>query len=179
VALCGLMAAGCSREPGAHPNEVLFWRIASSEVAFGEQCSDEPEFRAAMEPIAFDANTYLIYRVNSEATAATSLRCQSFDVSSCTESENGLVFDVAGSELLLSQDAKQPIGSEGCQLHQAQSWTLSDRGEQLDMSIVSVLSLIGAPAACAKIEQGLVNDSPNQRGFQGCVVTFSVGADRR
>ncbi len=171
--------AGCGpRQPGPVPGETIFWRVTSSEVTF-TQCSDDPVFRADTTPIAFDENTYVIYRVEPDGKKATALKCTTLDKSSCEPSSTGVVFDVAGNELLFSKESRSPIGSAGCNLQGAQSWVLTDQGETLTMQVVNVLSLVDNTTACDAIEKQVKDQSPNKLGLQGCIVNFSVGASYR
>jgi hypothetical protein len=178
AALVALAACGGPRQPPAKPGQTLFWRVTSSDVTF-TQCSDDPAFRKDTVPIAFDENTYVIYRMEADGKKATALKCTKLDVSTCEDSTTGVVFDVAGNELLFSKETKSPIGTAGCQLNGAQSWVLTDQGETLSMEVTNVLSLVDNQAACDTIEAQIKDQSPNKTGLQGCIVKFTVGASIR
>jgi len=177
--MLGLLLLACGpRKPEMVPGKTMFWRVTSSSVAFGA-CSDDPEFRQGIQPIRFEPNTYLVYKIDPDGRKARLQSCQSFDPSSCVDHSSGLVFDVAGTQLLLSRESKSPIGNQGCQLHVAQTWTLSDEGETLNTEVVDVLSLVDNRAACDSLEAQVKADSPNGQGLQGCVITFKIGASIR
>lgn len=176
LVVAGLFGCGpATRPPGAKPGEMLFWRITSSEVSFS-QCTDEAQFRDQIQPLSFDENTYLVYRVEADGKEATVLSCDALEPATCRPSASGITFDVAGTELLFSRDNKSPIGDQGCQLLAAESWVLTDQGETLQVDISNVLSLVDAPEACDAVEAQLRRQAPNGLGLQGCVVTFKVGA---
>lgn len=165
--------AACARQPPPRPNELLFWRIVSSQLDFA-QCTDDPGFRGQLQPVPFDENTYLVYRVEADGKKATAQSCESFSSSSCAPHPSGMVFEVAGNELLFNTQAKQPIGQEGCNLNDAQSWVLADRGESMDLEVSHVLGLVDHATACEAIESQIKKQSPNGLGLQGCVVRFQV-----
>ncbi len=171
-----LATAACGRRTGPpKPGEVLFWRVTSSSVDFNG-CTDDAQFRDPLKPIAFDENTYLIFRVEPDGKKATALDCGSLSVSSCQPSASGVVFDIAGSELIFGRDQKSAITGTSCMLSSAQSWVLSDQGTTLDLTITNVLSLTDAATECAQFDEQVKNQSPNRLGLQGCVVNFKVGA---
>jgi hypothetical protein len=62
----------------------------------------------------------------------------------------------------------------GCQLQDAQSWILTDKGKSLDLSVSHALSLVDKPMECEALDQQVKDSSPNKLGVQGCVVTFKV-----
>lgn len=168
-----LLSCGGPRKPGARPGETLYWRVISSDVSYSA-CTDDPEFRT-IEPIPFDENTYFIYRVEQDGKKATALKCESFDPASCQPHTSGLAFDVAGTELLFSQEGKSPIGSAGCNLLDSQTWVLTDHGTTMTMEVNHVLSLVDAPAACDTVEETVKAQSPNGVGLRGCMVKFTLG----
>lgn len=174
VALFALVSAcGGPRKAGAVPGETYFWKVVGSTVEFG-QCTDDPEFRKDIQPIAFEDNSYLMYQVAKDGRTASTVSCTRLDAASCTPAMNPLTFDVAGSELSMSIEDKNPFGTAGCQLQDAQSWILTDKGNSLDLAVSHALSLVDNQTECEKLDQNVKSNSPNMLGVQGCVVTFKV-----
>lgn len=169
LAACG----GGPRKPGAEPGKTYFWRVVSSTVEFGT-CTDDPDFRDGVKAIPFEENSYLMYQVAKDGRTATTVSCTRLDASSCSPAENPITFDVAATELSWSSETKQPFGMGGCQLQDAQSWILTDRGPSLELAVTHALSLVDKPTDCDALEQQIKNTSPNGLGVQGCVVTFRV-----
>ncbi len=169
-----LLAAACGpRTPPPKPGEVLFWRVTGSTVDFNG-CTDDAQFREPLKPIAFDENTYLVYRVEQDGKKATALDCSTLSASTCQPSASGVVFEVAGNELFFARDQKTAITGTRCMLSSAQTWVLDDKGTALDMTITNVLSLTDAPTECAQFDEQVKNQSANKLGLQGCVVNFRV-----
>lgn len=168
------VACGGPREPGSRPNETVYWKVTKSDVEFG-QCTDDPLFRDQIKPVEFSENSYFVYRVEQDGTKATNMACTSFAPSSCVKSEPELVFDVAGNELNLTRQLKNPIGDGGCQLQTTQQWVATDKGTAMDLDVSNTMSLVDHPTECERIEQDVKSQSPNQLGFQGCVVTYKLG----
>lgn len=173
VALLAMVACGGPRKPGAVAGETYFWRVVSSAVEFG-YCTDDPEFRADIQPIPFEENSYVMYRVAKDGKTASTVTCTRLDPSSCTPAAHELTFDVAGSELSTALEGKSPFGTTGCQLQDAQSWILTDRGPSLELSVSHALSLVDKPMECEALDKQIKDTSPNMLGVQGCVVTFRV-----
>ncbi|MFZ5468416.1 MAG: hypothetical protein ACOZIN_03170 [Myxococcota bacterium] len=172
------MASCGPRAPGPKPGETLFWKVVKSEVSISN-CTDDPSFRDDIQPVAFDENTYLIYRVEKDGTQATALKCETFDTRSCTPSDSGIVFNVAGNELNFTRERKSPIGGEGCNTQVIETWLLTDQGQTLDMEVSSTITLVDDDVACQRVEDQLIQQSPNATGLQGCVVRFIVGGALR
>ncbi|MHB8875798.1 MAG: hypothetical protein ACYC8T_19090 [Myxococcaceae bacterium] len=176
LAAATLTLTACGpRTPGPHPNETMFWRITSSDVTT-TGCTDDPGFRSQLSPIEFNESTYLMYRLEKDGTQATALECASLDSRSCEVSSTGIVYKVAGHELLYVTDTKTPIGTGGCQLQGVQSWTLTDFGETLSIEITNTLGLVDSPSSCPGVEEQVKRQSPNGLGVQGCIVKYTVGA---
>lgn len=174
VAVVLVLACGGPRQPGVIANDVVFWKVASSDVEFN-QCSDDPDFRTQIQPVAFQENSYWVYRVDKDAKHATTQSCASFDPSTCVDTEPPLVFDVSGNELSLNREDKSALGDGGCQLQTSQTWLADDKGTTLSLDVSNVMSLTDAPADCDRIESDVKATSPNGLGFQGCVVTYKLG----
>lgn len=173
VVLALFTACGGGSSNGLAPNAVYFWQITSSTVEFG-QCSDKPEFRMDAKPLAFSDNSYLIYRVSGDGKTAVTQDCTRLDASTCSSSATPITFNIAGRELTFTQESKAPVGTTGCNLLQAETWTLADSGKAMTLDIANVLSLVDSPPACDSVEADLKMNSPNMLGVQGCVVTFKL-----
>jgi hypothetical protein len=170
-----VVTSGCGGAGSSlSPNAVVFWRLTSSALQFG-QCSDDAEFRKGVKPIEVMPNSYLVYRLSADGKTATSQQCQSLDPASCGDAPGPLVYSVNGRELTLTRSAKSPVGTTGCQLQLQDTWTLTDAKDTMTLDIDSALSLVDAPEACASAEAALKAQSPNRLGVEGCVVTFSLG----
>jgi hypothetical protein len=168
-----LLACGGPRKPGPHPNEIIYWRITASDLLFAN-CSDNAEFRADIKPVPIEANTFLIYKVDAEGKHATGQSCTTFDPATCKDTEPVVVFDAAGNQLLFTKEKKTALGDQGCMLQSIQQWTLTDKGEDLDVEITNTLSEVDNPTACDSAEASIKAQSPNKLGLSGCVVTFTL-----
>ena len=108
-----VLATGCGpRPPGAVANQTYFWRVVSSEVTFGT-CSDEMQFRTDLMPLKFEANSFLIYKVEPDGKTAVAQTCDRVDPSTCKPSTTKVVFTVANPELLFASQGKSAFGM-GC-----------------------------------------------------------------
>jgi len=176
IALSLLLAAGCGpRQPGALANQTYFWRVVSSEVAFGA-CSDEPQFRAGLMPLKVEPNHFVIYKVEPDARTAVMQKCTLVnEPSSCIPSTTKVVFTVANPELIFAKEARSEFGGGGCFLLDNTTWTLTDKSTTGTLEITHVLSLVDNPTACTTAETQFKQQSPNQVGLEGCVVTFKIG----
>ena len=174
--LAGLaLAISCGpRQPGAAANQTYFWRVTSSEVTFGT-CSDEPQFRMDLAPLKFEANSYLIYKVDPTGKTAVTQSCDRVDPASCKPSPAKVTFTVADPELIFTSEGKSALGANGCQLLDSTTWILTDKGTAGTLEITHVLSLVDNPMACMTAEAQLKQQAPNKVGLEGCVVTFKVG----
>lgn len=172
-----LLAACGPRQPGAEAGKIYFWQVTSSEVQFNEEfCTNDPQFRADLQPIRFDANSYFIYKVEAGAATATVQNCTTFNTASCAPVDPPVTMSIAANEYVYTTESRSPVGSMGCNLLDSTTWTALDQGETLNLSITHVLSLVDNPSACTSAEQSIIAQSPNMRGLQGCVVTFTIGA---
>lgn len=177
VGCVALWACGGPREPGARANETIYWKVASSDVAFGA-CSDDNSdggFRQQIQAVEFEENSYFVYRISGDAKTASVMACKTFSPSSCVVSEPELKFDVTGNELHLTRELKTEIGDGGCNLQTTQQWIAEDKGTSMSLDVSNTLSLVDQPTECARIENIVKRDSPNGLGFQGCVVTYKLG----
>ena len=176
LALSLLIAAcGGPRRPEAAANQTYFWRVTTSDVAFGA-CSDEPNFRKDLGPLEVKDNSFYIYKVAADGKTAVTMNCMTLEPATCTPSDSMVVFTVALPELIYSSEGKSDF-VPGCQLADTITWTLTDKGATGDLDITHVLSLAGDPAACAAGEAKFKQLSPNMLGLEGCVVTFKVGLE--
>ncbi|MGQ0504350.1 MAG: hypothetical protein ACT4TC_03450 [Myxococcaceae bacterium] len=173
--LCALCAACGPRRGPPRPGEVLFWKVTSSTVGL-IGCTDDPQFRDPLKPITLDESTYLIVRIESNGAKATTLDCSTTEASSCVESASGIVFDVAGSELLFSRSYNKDITGTTCKLHAEQAWVGQDKGTSLSLSVSNTLSLTDDPGECPQFELEVKRQSPNGLGLEGCQVRFNVEA---
>ncbi len=175
--MVSVLVVGCGggpRTPEALANQTYFWKIASSQSAFGA-CSDEPQFRMDNMALKFDANTFIVYKVAPDGKTAISQTCPRVDAATCQPSANPVVFTIANPELTFSSQNKTAFGTAGCMLLDTTTWTLVDRGPAGTLEITHVLSLVDNLPACITAEAQFKQQSPNKLGIEGCVVTFSFG----
>lgn len=170
---CLLMLAGCPAPNGPVPNATYFWQIDTSTVEFGA-CSDAPDFRMDITAVPISDNTFLIYKVNADGKQAVTQSCSRLDVATCSPSDAGVVFDVAGRELTFTESQKTAIGTTGCSLQQTQTWTALDADRSITVDIANVLTLVDSQPACDKVEADLKARSPNGLGVEGCVITSKL-----
>lgn len=173
LAFFATTGCGGGTSSGLQPDAVYFWQIASSTVEFG-QCSDETQFRADVQPLSFTDNSYIIYKVSKDGKTAVTQDCARLDATTCMPSASGITFAIVGRELTFTRESKDPVGMTGCNLQQAETWTLTDNTRTMTMEISNVLSLVDSPPACESVENDLKSRSPNMLGVQGCVVTFKL-----
>jgi hypothetical protein len=173
-----VLLAACGGASGPQPNAVTFWQITSSTVDFG-QCSDDAQFRQEAQPISFAENSYIIYKVSADAKSALAQDCTHLDAKTCQDSQPPVLFQIAGRELTFTRETKDPVGGSGCNLQQAETWTLTDNDQTMSLEISNVLSLVDASTACDAVESDLKTRSPNMLGVQGCVVTFKLTGSRK
>ena len=174
--LLALPLCACGpRMPGAEAGQTYYWQVKSSEVEFN-RCSDDVDFRANLQPIKFDTNSYFIYKVETGAASATVQNCSTFNPRSCTPVEPAVTLNIAANEYVYSTESRSPVGSMGCNLLDSTTWSAIDSGETMNLTITHVLSLVDNTTACNTAETSIIAQSPNMTGLQGCVVTFSIGA---
>jgi hypothetical protein len=177
VVLASVLAGCGGAGNGLSPNAIYFWQITSSTVEFG-QCSDEMQFRADAQPLAFTDNSYIIYKVSADGKTAVTQDCARLDSSTCKDAANPITFTIAGRELTFTRQGKDPVGTTGCNLQQSETWTLTDSGKKtMTLDIANVLALVDSPPACDSVEADLKARSPNMLGIQGCVVTFKLAGN--
>ena len=68
-----------------------------------------------------------------------------------------------------------PLVMAGCNLKDASTWTLTEKGTTGELEIVHVLTEVDNAAACMAAETQLKAQAPNMTGLEGGVVTFRVG----
>ena len=175
IALSAFVLIACGRRPGVSANQTYFWRVTSSEVAFGDNCSDNTRFRMANGPLRLESNSYVIYRGSEDATQAALMSCTMLEAATCAPAMSGIVFDVAGAELSYSTEMKTPTGRGACSILNAQSWILTDMVSTIDVRIIAALSLVDDPSSCDRVEADAKAEAPNMNGIQGCTVSFTVG----
>lgn len=168
-----LVLLACGEYAGPEANTTYFWQLKSSLVEFGA-CSDAVDFRKDVTPVPISDNSFIIYKVSADAKQAVAQDCTRVDTGTCGPSDAGIVFDVAGRELVFTHSVTGPIGATGCSLSQTQTWTLTDATRAMTLEISNVLTLTDSPAACAVVEQDLKTRSPNMLGVEGCVLTSKL-----
>jgi hypothetical protein len=176
VTLLLAVACGPPPKPGPQPNVTYFWRVISSEVEFNSMCSDEASFRMANGPLKFESNSYVVYKASEDAKKATLMKCTMLDPGTCTPADSGVVFDVAGAEMTYATELRTATGSGMCRILDTQTWIMTDKGMTLDIEISDTLSLVDDPMTCDQLEANAKARAPNGMGFQGCTITFKIGA---
>lgn len=174
--LVPLVVLACGQYTGPQANATYFWQVKTSTLEFGA-CSDEAVFRSDIKPLDLTDNTFLIYKVTPDGKRAISQTCTRLDDSTCTDSDAGVVFDIAGRELTFVEADKSPVGSTGCALQQTRTWTLTDATKVMTLDISNVLTLVDSPPACDQVEKDLKARSPNMLGVEGCVITSKLTGD--
>ena len=95
-----------------------------------------------LAPLKFEANSFLIYKVSSDGKQAITQSCSRLDSTTCSPSDAGIAFDIAGKELTFTESSKAPIGTTGCSLEQTQTWTALDATRSITIDINNVLTLV-------------------------------------
>lgn len=168
-----LLCVACPQYTGPQANATYFWQIKTSTVEFGA-CSDAMDFRMGINAVPISDNTFLIYKVSADGKKAATQACSRLDTATCTDSDAGVVFDVAGRELTFTESEKSPIGTTGCSLQQTQTWTALDATRTLTVDINNVLTLVDSRPGCDMVEADLKMRSPNGLGVEGCVITSKL-----
>jgi hypothetical protein len=171
-----VLLAGCGQYTGPQKDATYFWQVQTSTIEFGA-CSDAMDFRMGLKPLDITDNTFIIYKVSSDGTKAVTQKCDRLDTKTCSPSDSGVIFDVAGRELTFTQESKAPIGTTGCSLQQTETWTLTDATRQMTLNLVNVLTLVDSQPACDSVEADLKARSPNMLGVEGCVITNKLTGD--
>jgi hypothetical protein len=182
LCLLGVVTSCGSRQPMDNKGDVIFWQISSSAANF-TACSDDPNFEAFFDPASATADSFFqqfqpgntfVYRLSQDGTTATAQNCSSLDSSTCTDNPT-FVFQAAGDDLILGQD--QIISFQNvsaCAIDDALDWDLTDQGQTMTMSVNNTLSLIGDAGTCGQIEMSQEAQSPNGKGYQGCIISISA-----
>jgi hypothetical protein len=144
--------------------------MKTSTIEFGA-CTDDADFREPLKPLALTDNTFIIYKVSTDGTKATTQKCDALDSSTCTDAAEPVIFDITGRELVRTRTEKVAIGTTGCSLQQDETWTLTDATRAMTLDVVNVLTLVDSPPACDQVEADLKMRSPNGLGVEGCVIT--------
>jgi hypothetical protein len=171
--LVPLLVLACGQYTGPQANATYFWQVKTSAIEFGA-CSDEADFRSQIQPLPLTDNTFLIYKVSADGKRAVSQNCTRLDTSTCTDSDAGVSFDIAGRELTFIESDKSPVGTTGCSLQQTRTWTLTDATKAMTLDIANVLTLVDSQPACDMVEKDLKARSPNMMGVEGCVITSKL-----
>ncbi|MBL9037540.1 MAG: hypothetical protein JNG84_03390 [Archangium sp.] len=173
VLVLAVVLLGCGPRRGPEPGGTYFWQIQTSALEWGA-CSDAPALRMGTAAIPFESNSFLVYKVDAAGKRAVSQTCPRLDVSTCTDTASGIVFDVAGTELTFVAERSDVISGTECKLHQLETWSLKDEIETMTLDISTVLSLVDSPTACPMVEASLKSQSTNQQGVEGCVLTRTL-----
>lgn len=177
LSLVVLTACGGPREAGPHEaerGEVFFWQVTASDVAFGDDCTDHPEFRDDVRPLEFEDNSFLLYELSEDGEEAITVSCTTTDADSCQDDEDPLVFAVDGNELVYDPEPELRDSASACDLEVDELWTLIDAGETLEMTVDLTMARVGDPSVCAQEEATIAAQSPNEKAFEGCVVSMIV-----
>jgi hypothetical protein len=181
IAVGALITACAPREAGPHESEygeTFFWEVVGSDVTFGDACTDAEEFRDDIQPIEFEENTFLIYKLSDDGSQAVAQDCTTTQAESCTDSDVDITFGVTGNQLEWeAEPAVNPIDGSLCDLEAQQVWTLTDRGETLDMEVALSFSLVGDVTACDELQSQAEADSPNGEGLDQCEVTMLIDTE--
>lgn len=172
-----LLTACGPREAGPHEAEggkVFFWEVVGSDVAFGDACTDHPDFRAEVKPLEFDESSFLVYELSEDGTEAVTVDCTTTDADSCTDEEDPIVFRVDGNELVFESEPVVEDLASACDLEGQELWTLVDAGETLEMTVDVTFRRVGEPTACEQDEATIAAQSPNGEAFDGCVISTIV-----
>lgn len=173
-----LLLAACPQYTGPQADATYFWQLKTSELEFNA-CSDATDFRAPLTPLELTDNTFLIYKVSGDGKRAVTQDCTRLDSQTCTTSDAGVVFDVAGRELTFTRTTKTPVGTTGCTLQQTETWTLIDATRAMTLDLSNVLTLVDAPPACDRVEADLKARSPNLLGVEGCIIVNKITGELR
>lgn len=173
-------------------DSIYFWKVATSTLEWGA-CSDAEDFRASVSALPVGMNSFLIYKTNDAGTEAKAQTCTSLDPKTCSDSNSGLVFKVALTELTSdTRESKEPLrvrdttGMERdstCSLTQNETWTIRDNGPTFTLDVTNILGLVSdtpdGGAECDLIENSLISRSPNMAGVRGCIINFKLAGDLR
>lgn len=195
-----LLLAGCSNTLSPAPlkgrttvqaSSVYFWKVNTSTVEWGA-CSDAADFRKSVSALPIGMNSFLIYKTNADAKQARTQACSALDASTCTDSTSGVVFDVAGTELVFTREnPKEPLrvrdqtGVERdskCKITQLETWAMRDQGMTFELEVTNALGLedtMPPSGECDQIENNLIGRSPNMAGIRGCIITFKLTGELR
>lgn len=171
------------------PDSTYFWKVNTSTLEWGA-CSDAMDFRDSVSALPVGMNSFLIYKTDAMAQKARSQSCKTLDPTTCTDSSTGVVFDIAGTELVFTRDVvKDPLkvrdvtGMERdskCQLTQLETWTMRDQGATFELEVTNALGLEESTppsGECDQIENSLISRSANMGGIRGCIITFKLTGD--
>jgi hypothetical protein len=165
-----------SRQPGPHPNEVLFARLRSVEV-HTQFCGDAPELAELRREDVFDEGDYLIFQITEDRSAGLWLRCTLKEASSCVRHEEDPSFSVSAHVMSFERMSVSPIeNGEGCELEVEERWELTDRGRSMEGRLTRRHSLVSAPGPCFWLEEGYRGAGTNGHGADQCTVIFSLVA---
>jgi len=171
------------------PDSIYFWKVNTSTLQWGA-CSDAKDFRDSVSALPIGMNSFLIYKTNADAKQARTQSCKALDPSTCTDSSTGVVFDVAGTELVFTRPAikealrvRDITGVERdskCQLSQLETWTMRDQGSTFELEVTNALGMEDTTppsGECDQIETSLIGRSPNMGGIRGCIITFTLSGE--
>jgi hypothetical protein len=155
-------------------SDITYWKIESSSLSFGSECSDAPSFRSSVHSPGLSPNTYLTYRTSADGKTATAMDCTTTDPSSCKEQVPSMVFTFDGGTASYTAPAeKQALGLGKCNLQATQQWSFTPDGSTISGKVDILFDLVDDASACQTYEDSLKVSSPNGKGIKGCVVTLS------
>ncbi len=170
-ALLLLGAAGCAREPGFRPDEVLDWSIQEYTIHY-DGCTDSPNWRSSFVSTIGRNEPRRAVRLSEDAQTAQMLFCGASPTSACVPIEPAVVFTVDGHSLRYTKTILQEIDASACRISFAQSIVIEDRGEEMTETYTYDYALVGEAEPCAEFNGRIAAQGTNGIGIDGCTVTI-------
>jgi hypothetical protein len=184
VGLAGLLAGSLScsfRAPGPAESErgrVTIWEVTEAGLDFA-MCTDAPAWRARFGNPLDAVGGALSYRVAEDGRSAEALACERAAADACAPVVPRRVYTVDGSTLRFEPSPRRiPASGFDCVEEVSRTFTLEDRGETLDIAIVTAHALVGTATACARLDEAYaeMGTEKNTNGMRDCVVSFEAKA---
>ena len=130
-----------------------------------------------------DDGAYLAYQVADDAKTAVSLRCETFNPTSCEKDPLGITFTVLENQLIYTESVSQTLQTvaqsgevtdSGCNLDLTATWNIADEGETMKFNVDFLYGLSGSTTDCPRFQQQLIDSSKNGEGIEGCTVTLAM-----